>query len=560
MIYRFIIKLILSVIIILVGFVSNLRSQNAHLRVSCADSLNTDFPKSVSFADYQAIKSYCSTLIAEYKTAGYIAASVDKLVKSSDTTYADLYLGKLYRISSFNIPQIASLQLRMLNLNAQKITGKPFSQSLLNELSQKILLYYAEQGFPFAEATPTVNFPAPGKAEVEYSIIKNTKVYYNEIFLKGSGKISEKYIYGKLQIKPGKPYNESRVQQISDNISTVPFLLEIRKSSLEFYENKADLYLYLKPKKSNRFNGIVGFIPDSLNDYKLDITGNLQFDLYNSFNRGEYISLEWKRNREKSQLLQTEFIYPYPLGYNIELSSMVLLDKTDSLHFDVEYAVGTNYLFGKNSKLTLSYRMKNSSVTGQSELADLSDTKRSVFSIGYSKQHIDYAPNPYSGYAFSLLVGAGKRQYKEESAELYTLDLAADWYLPLYKRLIIFSKLNIKGQLSQTPLFDNELYKFGGIRTMRGFDEDYFNVQHYAVYTAEFRYLYDTNAAAYFFSDIGYYTKNKMPGDFVWGFGPGVNIDTKAGIFSFNYALGKTMGNPILFSQSKIHIAYINRF
>jgi hypothetical protein len=51
-----------------------------------------------------------------------------------------------------------------------------------------------------------------------------------------------------------------------------------------------------------------------------------------------------------------------------------------------------------------------------------------------------------------------------------------------------------------------------------------------------------------------------LEADYPLGFGAGINMQTRAGIFSLNYALGKQFDNPINVGNAKIHIGYINRF
>jgi hypothetical protein len=46
---------------------------------------------------------------------------------------------------------------------------------------------------------------------------------------------------------------------------------------------------------------------------------------------------------------------------------------------------------------------------------------------------------------------------------------------------------------------------------------------------------------------------NKAVIDRPFGFGVGFSVDTRAGIFTINYALGKQFDNPILFKSAKIH-------
>lgn len=44
------------------------------------------------------------------------------------------------------------------------------------------------------------------------------------------------------------------------------------------------------------------------------------------------------------------------------------------------------------------------------------------------------------------------------------------------------------------------------------------------------------------------------------GFGAGLALDTKAGIFGLSLAYGKQENLPINFGASKLHVGYVSRF
>ncbi len=45
-----------------------------------------------------------------------------------------------------------------------------------------------------------------------------------------------------------------------------------------------------------------------------------------------------------------------------------------------------------------------------------------------------------------------------------------------------------------------------------------------------------------------------------FGFGFGLNFETKAGIFGMRAAVGAQRGNPIDFDDARLHFGYVNRF
>ena len=144
----------------------------------------------------------------------------------------------------------------------------------------------------------------------------------------------------------------------------------------------------------------------------------------------------------------------------------------------------------------------------------------------------------------------------------YFVTFQGDFYFSLVKRTAI--KLGSQlGWLENENLFVNELFRLGGIRTLRGFNEESLFASFYSVGTIEFRYLLEQNSNIYVFFDQCYYERKMRDSyfhDSPYSFGAGISFQTKAGIFSLNYALGSEQGNPIQFKGAKIHFGFINYF
>lgn len=80
----------------------------------------------------------------------------------------------------------------------------------------------------------------------------------------------------------------------------------------------------------------------------------------------------------------------------------------------------------------------------------------------------------------------------------------------------------------------------------------------------EFRYILEQNLFLFLYS-LTAPGMNRIPEmryilDTPFGFGAGITFETKLGIFSFNYALGKEFDNPVRFKAAKIHFGLINYF
>jgi hemolysin activation/secretion protein len=106
--------------------------------------------------------------------------------------------------------------------------------------------------------------------------------------------------------------------------------------------------------------------------------------------------------------------------------------------------------------------------------------------------------------------------------------------------------------------------RIGGLRTLRGFDEESISASSYSIFSLEYRFLLDQNSFFSVFSDYGLYENNTTGSEYIYdtplGIGAGISFETKAGIFTFNYAVGSQFGNPIDVRAAKIHFGFINFF
>jgi hemolysin activation/secretion protein len=137
-----------------------------------------------------------------------------------------------------------------------------------------------------------------------------------------------------------------------------------------------------------------------------------------------------------------------------------------------------------------------------------------------------------------------------------------DYYVPVFRRNVIDFGI-AGGGLSGENTFSNELFRFGGLRTLRGFDEESLTASLFVMGKVELRYLLEENSYFFAFVNQAWYERNTRT-DYVQdqpiGFGAGITFETRLGIFSFNYALGKEFDNPIRFKAAKVHFGLINYF
>lgn len=140
--------------------------------------------------------------------------------------------------------------------------------------------------------------------------------------------------------------------------------------------------------------------------------------------------------------------------------------------------------------------------------------------------------------------------------------MKVDRFNPLGRYSTLKTSLHAAGMYGR-QLFLNELYQIGGIKTLRGFDEESIFASSYAIGSLEYRYLLDRSSNIFGFIDMALVQKSimdKKENSQFLGAGLGLNVMTKTGLFTLAYALGKTEQQAFGVKTSKIHVGFSTMF
>lgn len=82
------------------------------------------------------------------------------------------------------------------------------------------------------------------------------------------------------------------------------------------------------------------------------------------------------------------------------------------------------------------------------------------------------------------------------------------------------------------------MFRIGGNRTLRGFDEESIFTPYYSIFTTEYRFLLSKNSYFYTFFDFALVEDSRFRGKknkYPFRFGTGVSLETKIGVFGISY-------------------------
>jgi outer membrane translocation and assembly module TamA len=575
--------------ICLYSFPSFSQTKSFTLNIQLIDTLHgEDFNKikkqlssQKSFPDSFSVKKEMQQIILRLNNSGYLTASFDEVSHDSVSYSAKLFLGNRYQWASLSKGNVDEGFISGTGFRLKLYQGKQFRYDQLRKLQNNILTNCENNGYPFASIKlDSISIEEDG-IKAKLHLEKNRLVKIDSVELRGKANIAPVYVYNYIGIKPGDLYNEAFVARISNRIRELAFLSEGKPFQVEFDEKETHLLLYLEDKKASQFDGVIGVLPDNNNPGKVNLTGEVHLKLQNSLSRGEVIELNWKSIPVATQDLKAHLLYPFIFNTPIGVDGNISLYKKDTTYIDVDMNLGIQYLFTGNNHVKVFVDNKTSSLINTkgyenlTTLPDYADIDVTSYGVGGHYENLDYRLNPRKGFVLEATGSVGRRNIQRNSAipaELYDsvdfhitqyhIDFTGDYFFSLGQRQVIDIG-NKSGYLSGSDIFTNELYRIGGLKSLRGFDEESIYASQYSIGKLEFRYLLEQNSFLFLFANGAWY-QNKSRGkdihDTPVGFGTGINFETKLGIMSLSYALGREFSNPVYFRNAKIHFGIVNYF
>lgn len=594
-------------IVLLIGTCSKAWTQNDYeLSIQWKDSLERALPYDRHFKTKAQLYSELERLVRNYQSRGYLEISVDTLVWQ-DSTYAvaHCWRGAMYQWKSLQADSLSKQLLNTIGYRERLFQDRPFSERDYTRLPQRLLSYFENNGYPFAVVQlQQLEIDSLNKLSATLQVEPNELFKWGEITLhppdgKKRVRINKGYISSYLGLIKNKLYDESKLQKISKRIRELPFLRMSKAPYIIFQDGKAYPHLFLDNQRASQFDVLIGLMP---NDNpitlrtKVEFTGLINIDLLNSFGLGERIKFKWQQLRSNITELEAQFQYPYiarlPIGADVKFK----LYKRDTTYLDIIGDIGVQYLFSGNNYLkgfwntwtTNLITIDSQTIIQTKNLPKILDTRTSTFGIEYFYQNLDYRFNPRKGFELHAVAGFSIKKIRPNVAitqlsdasnpgfdfqslydsialktNQYRFTFSYTHFFPLWKISTLMARARLGWVGSPTTILQSELFRLGGNRFLRGFDEESIFANWYNVATVEWRFIFGTNSYAYLFGEVGYVEtlqEGVRDPNVPYGFGVGVVLGTKIGLFGLSYALGAQQGNPLIIKNAKIHFGYVGLF
>ncbi len=511
-----------------------------------------------SFDDYISLQREIDSTQLRLQRLGFIENEVLETKKINDSSYLSnfslqrrFYTIYIYTSKKDNLAPILKNLLEESNED-YFVTSIASTETILNVLTNEII----KNGQPFANLK-LINLKKKDEKnlQADLEITYDKKRFINAIVLKGYEKFPKSYLKHFLKIKTNDVFNLEAIEQQTASLSNLPFANQVRSPEVLFTKDSTSLYLYLEKVKRNTFDGFLGFGTNEETN-KLEFDGYLDLQLVNNLNYGEAIRLNYKSDEIDQKTFNVQVSAPYlfnsPLGVELNLN----IFKKDSTFTTVSQAADIFYQINKSQRLFIGVKSFQSNDLLDQLNTNIDDYNTTMYTIKYN-----YLKTQNNSLLFPInfsvdgAFGIGDRKQGGETLSQQSFFFNAAKIFNLNEKNSIYINGLTSGLLSDN-YFDNELLRFGGIRSIRGFEENSLEATLFGVLNTEYRYQLNNAIYVHSIFDAAYLENDiSMVDQKLFGVGFGFGILTKAGLLRFNYASGKFEGQKFKISDSKIHLS-----
>jgi len=527
-------------------------------------------------------------LVLDLQADAYLLASADKMSWGRDTVRAQVYVGEQFRWAYLRNGNLGDGLLTRAGYREKFFRHAAWRPADWVALQERILTEAENQGYPFAtvglDSVRLDGHDIAGRVVLK----RGPAVVFDSIQIIGSSKTKKRFLTKYLQIFPGAPYSQQRLASAALLLRQLPYMRLRAEPEVRFARGRARVYLLLDERSSNQFDAIVGLLPNTGTAGGFQFTGDVNINLRNLRGGGKQIGLQWRKVDALTQSLDANYLHPNFFGTPLEVGTTFNLYKQTGNFLTIRPRVQVTYPTARAGRLTFFAEQRSSRLLLDSlaytqvttALPDYIDSEASSYGLAYARTNLDDLYFPHRGLFVSVQGGAGSKTIRRNASisetlytgvnlhtTQYTFSGRIERYFALGRQSVVLARVRGEGLFNQ-QYFLNDLFRLGGLNSLRGFSENQFYTNAYGVGTVEFRQFTGPEGYVFVFIDQAalraYQSNVARPTtlDQPTGLGTGISFRTAAGLFQFVYSVGRSSfsGQQLSLGTSKIHFGLTSRF
>lgn len=509
-----------------------------------------DLPKELSLRISSDSTDVKNIILSWFGSRGYLNASIKK---SSAYSY-EMNKGCRFRFSELLIRE--GIDKKLTWENSGYYSEERLESQILNLIDE-----YEAKGYTFAKVEVESINPNVELCQVSVSVnlIKGERQVTEGVLFVGASVNKAEYLKRISGYQDSLLITPDLLNRLASNLIQSELFLEVGNPEVFIRGNKAVLIIPVEERILNQFDGLLGYVPDQNGNGQ--IVGDFDLSLWNVLNQGNGINLSYQRLKPETSRLSVgvsqNWIGSIPVGVGFDFS----LYQNDTTYQTRNLSLDGFYLLGNGLRLTGEIGSLASTSSGQTSIIQEPEGKKRYAELGFVYSSLDNIEVPTRGARISTSFGISNKSVDIDSINAFNqryMHSKGSYFLPISKKSVL--AFFIQGYLlNANNITENDLIRFGGANSIRGYSEEQFRASELIWGDIEYRFLVNRSSYLFGFGSFGRYHRPKLLTELdnsfkksgvLYSTGFGISYKIRTGRLKFAYAISpeESIGN------GKVHI------
>lgn len=534
--------------------------KNLHLELTTTPPANLivlqNYSYDLVFSERALLDQQIDTLTSTLKNDGYIDIKKKLSQKNDSTIVANFSLGTFFKTIQLYVQDDSPLSTYIEESgftlrNDSILIETAFAKAYLEQLST----IASNSGDPFARFQIKKISKTKNKLVGQLTLTANEARTIDKYVLNGYEDFPEGFSRYYARLKEGTSFSQRTLLQQNELLETLPFVSSTKAPEVLFKKDSTIAYYYLKKNTVNQFDGFLGFASGEASNLRLD--GYLDLLLTNNLNYGESLSLNYKADGNDQSQLKIQTTLPYLFRTPVGLEAEIALFRRDSTFSTTDLSANLFYTLTRHSSIGLGYISQTSENLRDTDIETATNiTDYTSNGARASYKFIKRAANYFFPIKTSIHLQAGFLSRSTTLEELFQvpIEFRAAHNFEFSPKHNLYIR-NITQHLESDNFVTNELFRFGGIQSIRGFDENTLLANTVSILNTEYRLILNQGLYVNTLFDVAYFENDLLNEQSqLYSVGVGAGVRTRAGVLKINLANGKFENLPFQFSNTRLHL------
>jgi outer membrane protein assembly factor BamA len=515
-----------------------------------------------SAMDSICVAAMCRAVADRYWENGYLDVKLNCLEPGAgeDTVRITIAEGRQANLKSVTVRGATAHDSTGLEAVFDEQVGRPFTRAGLEQGISELLRLYDGLGYPFTTVQPDLISTGEGWVSVGLRIDEGPQATIGDVSFRGLEGTKPRVLLLETGLESGDTYDGEKADEARASLMALGIFEDVSEPEMRFDARDTTISITydVVEARNSLFEGMVAYAPSAEAN---KLVGSLHLELRNIAGTLRRLRVLWNKPGEERLNWRIDYREPRILGWPVSGLFEVFSDVIETSFARRKLELGI--AFTGERRLELGFGGFLGSTKDRSLEGGEGDfTERGVsFALRYEGR--DVPVNPRSGLFTSLRNEVAQLKYQEESSldrTLTGLDLDARYLADARFAVLAFRILYQGAFASEGEVPESHLVRIGGMRSLRGYPEEWFAAEQALVASFELRRVLSRRSRIYAFLDVA--TLEDELRDFghlsspPLGYGFGFMGDARTGLFRLEIALGRH--DP--FSDARLHFALSQSF